>query len=174
MLHSFFSIWLSFWPSPLFPLGAFLIGWCQMIRPQETFGSHMKKWKVWQPRLPRLVYPDWLALVASHIYGCGWALFQVVFSIARLHLLHWIRPVWIWLRARSLSVLKQSLFRSPSGRLLCCSWIGLMLFFSPCTVYVCFTFCIAFTLHGHRWNTHEELPPTTKVRLGCLWNIATH
>lgn len=69
MLHSFFSIWLSFWPSPLFPLGAFLIGWCQMIRPQETFGSHMKKWKVWQPRLPRLVYPDWLGTGGfSHLW----------------------------------------------------------------------------------------------------------
>lgn len=33
---------------------------CHMIRQQETFGSLMKKWKVWQPRLPRLVYPDWL------------------------------------------------------------------------------------------------------------------
>lgn len=169
MLHSFFSIWLSFWPSPLFPLGAFLIGWCQMIRPQETFGSHMKKWKVWQPRLPRLVYPDWLgtggfshlwlwlSFVSSCLQYCQTSLITLDTSMIR-----------IWLRARSLSVLKQSLFRSPSGRLLCCSWIGLMLFFSPCTVYVCFTFCIAFTLHGHRWNTHEELPPTTKVRLGCL------
>lgn len=38
-------------------------GWfwgCHMIRPQETFGSHMKKWKVWQPRPPRLVCAHWL------------------------------------------------------------------------------------------------------------------
>lgn len=61
-----------------------------MVRPQETFGSHMKKWKVWQPRPPRLVCADWLD--AGSFLVCSELLrwFQVASRIAGLYLLHQI------------------------------------------------------------------------------------
>lgn len=56
----------SLHPSPFFH--SFVIGGCQMIRPQETFGSHTKKWKLWQPHLPRLVDCHWLFSCVVHLW----------------------------------------------------------------------------------------------------------
>lgn len=123
----------------------------------------MKKWKVWQPRLPRLVYPDWLGTGGfSHL----WLWLSFVSSC-----LQYCRTSLIILDTSSMNLaactitecLETKSFSYPSGWLLCCSWIGLMLFFSPCTVYVCFTFYIAFTLDGHRWNTQKNYLPLPKV-----------
>lgn len=66
-------------------------GWCLvMIRALETFGSRMKKWKVWQPHLQRLVLPG---LVRPLCAACLWWPWRLVSSCLQDH--HTSHAAWI-------------------------------------------------------------------------------